>query len=417
MAEKESKKKGKPTTGPKKTGKTREQKDRTRDEKARAKQYLERTSGNIPYKPIGGHKEYEEYKPGSKEYVKAWREESQTDWAGAYARIEKKRKKEQAEDEKKKRAEEKEQKTIDELVTEQTYGQIKKAYADERANAPEASAREKRKGFMRNILNITKNAYYNTVGNLMAQSQNERTRRSIRANPEGKEKLVILKPGIYQTIGSQAALGRKLIRKGYLVYHVPGDHHLTLDQNTDRTFEHIEDLFTDPMSNRGKGSKKKKVGPYREIILTGHSSGANVFAYLAGDKRVHDYNIKKVQARAIAATGIGEKPTLGQRLLLPLAEGDNPKTKRGRENIIYMHRRKPLIPVQVVVGKYDDLVPPRDGIYKYASNHYLIDHPDSTHFGTSGVNDTMNDVFVNLLEREEKYRERVVSGKPKRKAA
>ena len=63
--------------------------------------------------------------------------------------------------------------------------------------------------------------------------------------------------------------------------------------------------------------------------------------------------------------------------------------------------------VDVIAGKLDNLVPPSDAVYKHAKQHYVIDHPDSTHFGTSGANDGMNKVFVDLLKKpEKKYKDK-----------
>ncbi|GAF69310.1 unnamed protein product, partial [marine sediment metagenome] len=96
--------------------------------------------------------------------------------------------------------------------------------------------------------------------------------------------------------------------------------------------------------------------------------------------------------------------------LMPLAGKDDVRKIAGKRNALEMARRKPKIPVDVIAGRYDGLVPPSDALYQHAKTHYVIDDPDSTHFGTSGVNSKMNNIFIeNLKEKgkpEEKYKKK-----------
>ena len=290
--------------------------------------------------------------------------------------------------------------SIDDLVLERTYEQIRDEYSAAKDAAPKATYGEKVKGFIRNMKNITVNGYDNTVGYMIAKRQNEETRQAIKDNPEGKEKVVYLMHGMLQNQGSQHRLAAKLKEKGYLPYHLKGYHHLPLKEKVKKINEQIEELYHDPDTLRGKGTKPVQIAPYREAIWSGHSSGADTGIYYAQTNNVNKYNIKQIQARAPVPSGIGDKPlTMGQKMIMMLASGDDVRSKKGKAQAVQMHQGVPKVPVYVFAGKYDQLATPDATLYKHAAKHYIIDHPDSSHFGTSGVNDTMNEVFAENIEK------------------
>ena len=59
--------------------------------------------------------------------------------------------------------------------------------------------------------------------------------------------------------------------------------------------------------------------------------------------------------------------------------------------------------MNLVVGEHDRLVPPKTGVFKYAKGYHVIKGPDSTHFGTAGGNDAINEVMANLLLQPKAY--------------
>lgn len=243
----------------------------------------------------------------------------------------------------------------------------------------------------KNVKNVIRNAYDNTVGYGIAKYQNVQTRRHFKKKPESQDKIVYLMHGLFQNEGSQRKLASQLKKKGYRPYHLKGYHHLAGKEGADKGFEQIEKF------HKKTGLKEPRK---RSDYFSGHSSGADRGIYMAGDERIKKYGIKEVQARAPAPTGI-EAKTLGQKLIMPIVSGkENVKYPEGKRAAVDLSSRRPKVPVHVIAGRYDSLVPPKNAAYQHAEAHYVIEHPDSTHFGTSGVNPTINELLIDMLGKK-----------------
>ena len=279
-------------------------------------------------------------------------------------------------------------------LIEARYEDLKKEiepYREEMPEPPSLVARAK--AAVRNAANIVRNAYDNSVGYVVAQGQNWKTRRYYRKNPESEDKIVYLMHGLFQNEGSQRKLGKQIRKAGMHPYHLKGNHHLSRKESAEKAFEQIKKFHEDT---------KLKEPSERYDLGSGHSSGADEMGHMAGDKRIREYGLRGgLQLRAPLPYGMPEKGrTIGQRLLAPLADKDDVKGVAGKRRALETAARKPLVPVDVIAGRYDGLVPPSDAVYKHADHHYVIDHPDSTHFGTSGVNKEMNEIFIKHLKGE-----------------
>jgi hypothetical protein len=289
----------------------------------------------------------------------------------------------------------KEAKAEEVKVIEAEYEDLKKQtepYRKAMPSIPSFGARAK--AAIRNIGNVARNAYGLTIGYARAKGQNWKTRRHYKKNPASKARIRYLKAGFAQNEGAQATYGKQIEKTGDHPYHLKPNHHLPRKENAEKTFEQIHELH--------KYTKLKNVSD-RDDSFDGHSSGADIGIYMAGDERIKKYGIKKVQARAPAPVGIKAR-RIGQKLLMPFVNEDNVGKTAGKRSALEMAARKPLVPVDVIAGRYDGLVPPSDAVYKHADHHYVIDHPDSTHFGTSGVNKDMNNIFIQNLKEKEKQK-------------
>lgn len=278
-------------------------------------------------------------------------------------------------------------------VIEKTFEEMQKEIAPIRETAPkEPTLSERMDSATSNIKNLARNAIDNTIGLGIAKFQNFKTKRHFKKNPESKEQIGYLMHGLFQNEGSQWRLARDLRKAGHQPYHLKGNHSLPRKGSVKKAYEQIEKFHKDT------GLKNTSE---RNDYFSGHSSGGDVGVYMAADYKTIQYGIKKIQARAPAPTGI-KGVTLPQKMLLPLANEDNTDTYRGRKSAVQLSKRNPKIPVQVVAGRYDRLVRPKDAAYMKASAHYFIDHKDSTHFGTSGGNKEMNKIMIDLLNKQEK---------------
>ena len=264
---------------------------------------------------------------------------------------------------------------------------------------PDPSLGGRVKSAFRNIGNVAVNAFDNTIGYPIAKYQNYKTKAHFKEDPKSDKKMVYLMHGLFQNEGSQWRLGKQLRKSGYQPYHLKGNHNLPIEEDADKAFEQIDNLHKD--------TKLKNAGQ-RKDYFSGHSSGGDVGLYMAGDNRIKQYGIKEVQARAPAPYGIKAR-TWPQKLLMPLVGGRGDlENKIAKREAVEMVHRDPKINVHVVAGRYDRLVPPRDAVYMQKHpriKHYIIPHKDSTHFGTSGVNEGMNNIFIDLInEGKAKYK-------------
>jgi hypothetical protein len=268
---------------------------------------------------------------------------------------------------------------------ESSYKRLERDVSSLRGKAP-ASVKTG-KGFVNNLWNIATNAFDNTVGYGIAKYQNFRTKRELRKDPGTKKPIAYLMHGVMQNEGSQWRLARELRKKGYSAYHLKGYHSLPRAQGAEKGFQQIDSLHK-YASLKNPSSRKD--------YFSGHSSGADIGIYMAADPRIKKYGISRVQARAPAPYGI--KPvTFGQRILMPLAGNDDLSRTAGKKNAVVMAGKKPHVSVDIVAGTYDKLVTPRNAAYKHADSHYILTDQNSTHFGTSGVNNQINSILVELL--------------------
>ncbi|MBI2129531.1 hypothetical protein HYU07_04795 [Candidatus Woesearchaeota archaeon] len=270
---------------------------------------------------------------------------------------------------------------------ERTYAALQKTVEPYRAEASRPSFGGRTKAAVKNIANIARTAFDSTVGNVIAKYQDYDTKRYFKKNPGSKDPLSYLVAGFGMPKGSQRVLAGQLKKAGIRSLHLKTYHHLPRKESSEKAFEQIKKFQ----------EEVKLKEPYkRSDSISGHSSGADLGIYMAGDKRIVDYGIKYVQARAPVPYGVN-KPTMAQRAILSLSKADDPRTALGKRNAAEMAIRKPLVPVHIIAGKYDALVPPRDTVYGHATTHKVIDHPSSTHFGTSGANKDMNEIFIKEL--------------------
>jgi len=293
----------------------------------------------------------------------------------------------------------KKNKIEEEKIVEKKYEELQKYRSPYQKSAPEPSLGGRVSSAFRNIKNLAVNAFDNTIGYPIAKYQNYQTKEHFKGDPNSDKKLVYLMHGMFQNEGSQWRFGKQLKKSNYNPYHLKGHHHLELKKNADKAFEQIKRLHKET---------KLKNASQRKDYFSGHSSGGDVGLYMAGDERIRKYGIKEVQARAPAPYGI-KAYTWPQKLLMPLVgERGDLENKIAKREAVEMAHREPRVNVHVVAGKYDRLVPPRDAVYmpKHPKiKHYVIEHKDSTHFGTSGVNKGMNDIFVDLIKKgKEKYK-------------
>src|SRR3989338_742927 len=247
------------------------------------------------------------------------------------------------------------------------------------------------KGLFTNLPNQVRNAYDNTVGYLVASLQNKAAVKHYKSDPKSKDKIVFLMHGVAQNIGSQWRLAKELEEKGYHVYHVHADHTKPREKVADDAFKQIKDFYKEA------GIKDPSQAT---AYFSGHSSGADAGIYMAGDERILEYGIKQVQARAPAPSGM-KLDTLGRKLIgiaANLTHDDVGSSDEAKLNAVEMVKREPYVPVHIVAGSHDDLVHPKDTVYQHAEKHWVIKDKASTHFGTSGANKEMNQVFVELFD-------------------
>jgi hypothetical protein len=281
-------------------------------------------------------------------------------------------------------------------VIERDFKQLQRRYDPRRDAAPDSSPTGK--DFVGNaVRNISWNAYDNTIGYVLAKGQNRRTERSVRKDPSTRSRVAYLQSGVMQNEGGQYRRARMLRKEGELPFITRGHHNLPRKEGAEKTLEQISDF------QKRTGLKDPHT---RNDYFMGHSSGGDVGIYMAGDKRTKNLGIKKVYAVAPAPAGVYKARTIGQRLVLPIASKDNTTTLEGRAHAVELDKRKPQVPVYVIAGKYDKLVTPKDAAYRHATKHYVIDHKDSTHFGTSGGNKTMNQTIHSIEQGHYKAEER-----------
>lgn len=283
-------------------------------------------------------------------------------------------------------------------TTKAAYSELEKEVADEKkaiAQKP-LPLSERVKATFRNIPNIVRNTYDSTVGYGIASYQNFSTTRAVKKNP--KQSVGYVMNGLAQNIGPGHRRGKELKNAGLSPYHLKSNHYEPIEKAHELTIKQIKEFH-----KKANVTEPDK----RNDHIIGHSSGGNYAIYAAGDERIKKLGIKYAQAIAPTPYGIKVR-TIGQKLMgavVDLSVDDVSKSKVARENALKMARRKPVISVDVVAGRYDGLVPVEDTAYKYADKHTIIHHPKSTHFGTSGSNGEINKILVDLImDQRARYR-------------
>lgn len=290
----------------------------------------------------------------------------------------------------------------EEQIVNAQYAEMEKRIAPIQARAPKPTAGSRMKAGFKNIANITRNIYDSTIGYGIAQGQNWKTARELKKNPGTEKDIVYLINGICQNIGSQHRYAAELRKQGLIPYHIKVNHGKSRAENA-------EGFYTQA-GNLHKKTRLKDVHK-RTDAISGHSSGGDLAIYLAGDKRIKQYGINPVsrddketiQARAPAPYGLKPK-TLPQKIVMHMIPStDNLYTPEGKRNAVEMYNRETHVPITIHAGLNDRLVTPEVAYERSAKEINVIDHPDSTHFGTSGGNPNMNRYFANrLAERHQK---------------
>ncbi len=276
-------------------------------------------------------------------------------------------------------------------IVERQYKQLIADTEPYRRALPERPPSGKRvRAAVKNVRNIARNAYDNTIGNIAGYRLNRQSEKYYRKNPESKDSAAHLIPGVAQTRAGQVRLAKQLKKAGYQPYLHKADHSLSEERGAEQGFKQMKRL-----------NRYRKV-PDRKDIVIGHSSGGNRAIYMAGDERIKKYGIKRIYA--IAPTPGGVKPkTLGQKILINLiAKKEDVRYDEGKKTALNLSSRRPHVPVDIIVGEHDELVPPKDAAYKHAENYYVIEGPDSTHFATSGGHRGINDLLIDLIKNPTK---------------
>ncbi|MDO8642798.1 MAG: hypothetical protein Q7R76_04410 [Candidatus Woesearchaeota archaeon] len=249
-----------------------------------------------------------------------------------------------------------------------------------------------------NVRNIAVNAVDNTVGVPIAHYQNWKTAKYLKAHPDTKNPVLYLMHGLAQTIGSQWRLASQARELGIQPYHLKGKHALGDTGAAEDAFHQIEHLHH--QTHLHNPSKRKD-------YYSGHSSGGNVGIEMAANEKIKKYGIHQVQARAPTPHGFKRMSTIEQKaagMILDI-EGENLGTsKAAREGALRKYERQPHVPVYIVSGREDALVPPNETVYKHAKGYHVLQHKDATHFGTSGVNREVNKKTLDLIVDPKLYR-------------
>lgn len=249
-----------------------------------------------------------------------------------------------------------------------------------------------------NVRNMAVNAIDNTVGVPIAHVQNWKTKRYLAGHPNTKDPILYLMHGLAQNIGSQWRLASQARDRGFKPYHLKGKHHLGDTGAAEDAFHQIEELH--------RGTHLKDAYK-RKDLFSGHSSGGNVGIEMAGYEQAKKLGIGHIQARAPTPHGFKKMRTIEQKAAGTILdiEGENIGTnKKAREAALRKYDRPSQVPVYIVAGREDALVPPDDTVYKHAKGYHILKHPAATHFGTSGVNKDVNKMTLDLLVNPSLYR-------------
>lgn len=273
---------------------------------------------------------------------------------------------------------------------ERTFAALQKRVEPYRAEASRPSTAGRINAGVRTPAYLMNYAFDNTVGFGIAKYQDYAAKKYLKKNPKTTKHIRYLMHGSLGNRGSQWKLASQINKSGDIAVHLGALHYLGPKKVADKAFDQINRLQ----------EEVKLEEPYkRRDSLSGHSSGAVVGKYMAGDKRILQYGLTEgVQARGPTPYGIGgRRLTLAQRLILPFAKADDTRTDLGKRNAAELATIKPLVPVHVIAGEYDALVPPADTVYGHAKTHKVIRGPIGTHLAMSGGHRKVNEIYINEL--------------------
>jgi hypothetical protein len=252
-------------------------------------------------------------------------------------------------------------------------------------------------------ITIGSNILYNLIP-FKGSLTNAKTKRFLKKN-KGKQKVVFLKPGMYQSRGAIAKLGDQFREHGYVPVVLSGKHlkHKDLEKNARETMKEIEKFY------KQTGTKPSD---FEDAIYIGHSSGAHVGRAMSVQDDIKKLGIKRVYQVAPSTAG-NQKLNKLQKALGFLARNEDPKYLQTKKNLLH-YEKKPNVDTYVVSGKHDALVTPADAIDPHAKRHYLLESGAATHFGTAGTHRPTNTDLIDLVKYHHKddTHNKLKSGKP-----
>jgi len=243
---------------------------------------------------------------------------------------------------------------------------------------------------IKNLKNIALTPFYMTAGTWIARYQNNKTIKTLRNNPHTEKPVVHLGNGSWLNPGVQARLATQMRGEGMLPHHLKMYHGLEPEEQVEKVYRQLDQFQEATKVNFSK----------IESLYSGQSSGGDTGIHLAANPRTLQYGIKKVQAVAPTPTGLGAN-TIWQKVLwfLPGAKKSYANSYEGMKLAAQVAGKKPVIPVQIVVGEADKVVRPEDAAYKHAADFDWIRGPHSTHWGTIGVNPESNRQRIQLMKK------------------
>jgi hypothetical protein len=288
---------------------------------------------------------------------------------------------------------------VEEARINSEFAKIQKILEPERLKQAKPTTKQRFVAGTRNTINILRAIYDKMFCGQLPEKNNKYTIEYLKENPKTDKDIVWIIPGLAMGMRTQWRLGRELIKQGLLPIHT-------------------EFIYQDPREEKMEAWIKKAKELQKETglknmhkrtdCIIGHSAGAIMTIYISCDKRSSKYGINPVdkndsltvQAIAPPIYGISHE-TFPQRIIQTiLGPAENADSLKGRERAIEMYKKKARIPYTVYSGLDDRIVRPCDSYDPHAAKRILIEHPDSTHFGTSGGNPNMNRIFaLACLER------------------
>ncbi|MBU0536517.1 MAG: alpha/beta hydrolase [Nanoarchaeota archaeon] len=246
-----------------------------------------------------------------------------------------------------------------------------------------------------NVKNMANNAVDVVIGKPITKVYNWQTEKFVKKNPDTKHEIWYNEHGSAQGKHNQWRLMRQGRQMGKLMYGLDVDQSKGPQYSTDQSFDQIYKF----QEKTGLKNPEKRNDKY-----VGHSSGGNTGLYMATDPRIKKAGIKEIHAVAATPHGVA-MDTIERKLMGALVniDYDRKDKAKGQQASAELYKRgKPFVDVYMSGGSKDGLVRPEDINYKHAKGFKIIDHKDATHFGTSGSNETMNQIILNMMANPNK---------------